>query len=274
MPHSSEEPAARATVRRPYDSSRTRVGPIIGALSAAGTGDPQWLRRLLNLAAGPGAHPWQGQDLQVLERYHHPAPKAETPTERGLQPPVALLSWLIRHFPVAESKVRGTGAVAVKRRALARHDPVTIADGLAELRRGGATKDWHVLEGPTYPDAYFVTPDALVVVEGKRTERTVTTNTTWMPGRHQMLRHLDAAWELRGSRSVYGLMIVESPAGSPAVPDKWIEAALATQSDGAVAASLPHRGPAEQAGIRDAFIGATTWAAVVGAFGLPAEVLE
>jgi len=156
----------------------------------------------------------------VIERYHHPPPGAKAATERGLHPPIALLSWLIRNFPLPEAKVAGTNQIAVKRRALARRDPSVIADGLQALRRGGVAKGWHVLEKPTYPDAEFVTPHAVVVVEGKRTERTTTTDTTWMPGRHQMLRHLDAAWEMRGSREVYGLMIVESPPGSEAVPDQ------------------------------------------------------
>ncbi|WP_309670201.1 hypothetical protein [Gemmatimonas sp.] len=274
MPVSPDVPEVAAAARRLKDSSRTRVGPILGALSIDSTGDANWLRRLLDLAAKPGTTPWDAQDLTVLQRHHHPAPGATKPTERGLQPPVSLLSWLLRNFPVAEHTIRGDDRVASKRRALARRDPDTISEGLSELRRAGGARGWQVLEGPTYPDAYFVTPDALVVVEGKRTERTVTTSTSWMPGRHQMLRHLDAAWEIRGARAVYGLMIVESARGSVAVPDLWANAALATTSDEAVRASLPHRGPTEQEGIAGAFVGVTTWAQIVLTFGLPAEVLE
>lgn len=274
MSNSTKLLAPPTPIRRPHDSSRTRVGRILGALSADATGDPQWLRRLLDLATGPGVHPWQTQDLTVTDRFHHPPPGATSPTERGLQPPVALLSWLIRNFPLPESAVVGDDEVAIKRQALARRNPAVIAEGITALRQRGATKGWQVLEGPTYPDALFVTPDTLVVVEGKRTERTTTTETKWMPGRHQVLRHLDAAWEIRGHRAVYGLMIVESHGGSSAVPDQWATAAEKTRGDTAVAGSLPHRGPAEQAGIRDAFIGVTTWAEVVSAFSLPASLLD
>lgn len=267
-------PSVPTELRRPFDSSRTRVGPILGGLSEESAQDPLWLRRPLDLAAGPGEHPWQAQDLRVLERYHHPAPGATEPGERGLHPPVALLSWLIRNFPNAESGLVGDDAVAMKRTGLAARDPAVIAEGLAALRRSGIARGWHVLEGPTYPDAYFVTPDALIVVERKRTERGVTTATTWMPGRHQMLRHLDAAWEVRGDRTVYGLFIVEASPATMEVPDVWVSAAAADRDDDAIRTSLPHRGPVEQAGIRDACIGVTTWAQVVDTFGLPRALLE
>ncbi len=272
----SVTPATATTaVRRLNDSSKTRVGPILGGLTAESTLDPQWLRRLLDLATGPGPHPWHEQDLSVAatDRFHAPISGAKTPKEKGLYPPVALLSWLIRNFPMRETAVSGEDEVARKRKALARREPAVIAEGLRELRRTGGARGWHVLEGPTYPDGYFITPDALIVIEGKRTETGMTTDTTWMPGRHQMLRHLDAAWEIRGDRVVYGLAIVECPRGELAVPEKWAAAARATQEETAVAGSLPHRGPEEQAGIRDSFLGMTTWAQVVSTFGLPASLL-
>jgi hypothetical protein len=53
------------------------------------------------------------------------------------------------------------------------------------------------------------TPDALIVIEGKRTESGATIDTTWLTGRHQIWRHIDAAWEIRGRRQVFGFFIVE-----------------------------------------------------------------
>lgn len=46
------------------------------------------------------------------------------------------------------------------------------------LRSAGTGRGWHVLEGPTYPDVFVETRDALVVVEGKRTEAGPTTSTS------------------------------------------------------------------------------------------------
>ena len=118
-----------------------------------------------------------------------------------------------------------------------------------------------------------MTPDALVVIEGKRTETGPTTSTTWMPVRHQMLRHMDAAWEVRGDRRVYGLFIVEAMRGSNTVPAHWVQAAEDTLAPAAVSGSLPHRSPAEREGIVQGFLGGTTWQAVCVEFGVDPTIL-
>lgn len=130
-----------------------------------------------------------------------------------------------------------------------------------------------ILEGPTYPDVLLVTPDAMVVIEGKRTEAGPTTSTTWRVGRHQMLRHLDAAWEIRGRRALYGFFVVEAEDERGMVPRVWVDAASDTTSEAAIHASLPHRSPEERAGIAARFLGVTTWQAVVAAFHLDPAVL-
>jgi len=95
MTQKPSTPSVPTAVRRPFDSSRTRVGPILGGLSEASAQDPQWLRRLLDLAAGPGEHHWQAQNLTTpslppSDFLYDGAGRA------GMHPPVALLSWLIR----------------------------------------------------------------------------------------------------------------------------------------------------------------------------------
>src|SRR5262249_748696 len=150
----------------------------------------------------------------------------------------------------------GSDEVSVTRRLLAERDPKTIERALMQLRQRGTQRGWHVLEGPTYPDAYIVTRDALIVVEGKRTEGGPTTRTTWMRARHQMLRHLDAAWEIRGHRYVYGLFIVEALDGDRgAIPAVWQDAVQATRSPEVLAKSLPHRSLQEQRGIAAGLVG-------------------
>ena len=258
--------------RRQFDSSRTRVGPVFGAL-AARVGDEQWVRRLLDLAAGPGEHSWCDQDLSVIHRYHHPPPGADIPKEKGLAPPVTLLSWLLDHFTKPKNGKYGSGVVGEKRRLLAERDPGVIAEARAALAQSRQGKAWYILEGRTSPDVYLVTPQALIVVEGKRTEAGPTTSTTWMAGRHQMLRHIDAAWEIRGDRAVYGMFIVEALRGAEEVPDLWRRAAEDTCSDAAIHSSLPHRSLAYQEGIRRAMVGVTTWQRIVSRFQLPSSLL-
>lgn len=250
---------------RPFDSSKTRVAPVFDQLMQLGT---DWLPRLLALPEG-GVDRFEGkgsQDLRVIDRRWRAS-------DCGLHPPISLLSWLVRNLPVAPPE-SDTSEAAALRRLLHQGDPATIEEGLRRLRSGGNTRDWFLLEGQSYPDAFIITPDAIVVVEGKRTEAGPTTSTTWMPGRRQMLRHIDAAWEIRGRRSVYGLFIVEATAGSSHPPAVWKGAAKDTVSPEAISQSLPHRSPEEREGIVHSFLGVTTWQAVCGEFtilvdGLP-----
>lgn len=261
-------PAPTSAARGRYNSSKTRVAPVFSALKERASANYHWLRGLLDLAAGPRqqVRPWRTQDLAVQAIHYEPK-------EWPLQPPIALLSWLIRNFDPQAGKLKGNDAVTRKRQKLAARDPATIEAALDRLRHAGTGNGWHVLEGPTCPDVFIVTPDALVVVEGKRTEAGPTTSTSWMAGRHQMLRHLDAAWEIRGARAVYGVLIVESKDTNGAVPQPWVDAADDTVCETSIRSSLPHRSSEERAGIAAAFVGVTTWQAVVAAFDLDPSVL-
>lgn len=114
---------------------------------------------------------------------------------------------------------------------------------------------------------FIETSDLIVVVEGKRTEPAPTTDTGWMPGRHQMLRHLDCAWEIRGTKRVAGFFIVEGD-GSGDIPDAWRKVVRDTVSSGTIALSLPHRSGEEQNAIVSCFAGVTTWQRVCREFGI------
>jgi len=247
---------------------------VFDALATLNATDDQWVSRLLDLAAGPGKHAWHNQKLGVLDRHHHAPPGADTPKEKGLAPPETLLAWLLDHFTRPKGDKYGPGEVGDMRRLLAQGDPDTMVKARAGLARSRRGKAWYILEGHTSPDVYLVTPDALIVVEGKRTEAGPTTSTTWMAGRHQMLRHIDAAWEIRGDRAVYGMLIVEAMPGTEDVPELWEQAAKDTRSDAAIRSSLPHRSQADQEGICAAMVGVTTWQRIVASFGLPPSVLR
>jgi hypothetical protein len=110
----------------------------------------------------------------------------------------------------------------------------------------------------------------LVVIEGKRTERKATAVTTWMRSRSQMLRHMDAAWDISGGKRVLGLMIVEGQGGADATTPNghWLTQANDQLLAETLADSLPHRDPVERHQISDGFLGVTTWQRVCAAFGL------
>jgi len=240
-----------------YDSSKTRVQPVFDQLWARGR---DWLPELLALPTGgcPDATIKSG-DLSIIERYWEP-------NEKCLNPPVSLLSWLIRNVGSLSSTPLDNSRES--RRHLASGDPETIEQALHLLRTEGATRAWYIFEGPTCPDVYLVAYDALVVVEGKRTERGTTTYTTWLTGRHQIWRHIDAAWELRGRRAVYGFLIVESDPNSMdgSVPEVWRRAGQACLDPTALRTSFPHRSAEELTAISRCYLGVTTWRRVCERF--------
>jgi hypothetical protein len=237
----------------PRDSSLTRVAPVFDALSRR---PDDWPRRLLALAqfgALGGSVP-EDLDMSFLRGCWGGG-------ERGLDPPLSLLSWLIRHPQEWASEADNE-----QRRLLESGDPPTVELALASLRLGHPDRDWFILEGRTFPDAFIETPGALIVVEGKRTESGPTTHTKWMPGRHQIWRHIDAAWEIRGRRQVYGLFIVEG--GDEDIPQVWAKAARDTVAEAALLASFPHRSSDEVAQLRCCFRGVTTWDRVCREFSI------
>lgn len=256
----------REVKRKLRDSSKTRVAPMFDAITARDN-QGAWIKEMLDVASnGIRVQPrWRGDDFTYVGGYWYPR-------EQPLHPPLSLLSWLIRNLKDPSNAFDGDAALITKRRKLVERDPATVGEAL-NLLRSGVTRGWHILEGPTYPDAFLVTAGTLVVVEGKRTEPAPTINTTYMAGRHQMLRHLDAAWEIRGNRSVYGLMIVESEDDTGRVPDVWLQAATDTYSDSVLQSSLPHRGPQEQEAIASAFAGVTTWQRLCSLFDIDLAML-
>jgi hypothetical protein len=154
--------------------------------------------------------------------------------------------------------------------------PTHSQKGLRGLASGSINRKWYAFEGPSFPDAFIETPDALIVVEGKYTEVWTTTKTTWMTNRHQMLRHVDGAWEIRGTRSVYGIFIVDgSGESNPAkIPAKWETAYRDTLSPEALRSSLPHRKVREERqAIADCLVGITTWEAIQHCFNLDPVLL-
>ena len=237
-----------------YDSSLTRVGPVFDRL-AKRTDD--WIRKLLELPISGFAQVVIPETLDLS--FQNGCWGSD---EISLRPPVSLLSWLVRHpenwavKPDNEERVQ-----------LYSHDIDTVGRALELLRTSGLDRGWFIFEGRTHPDAMLVTPDAIVVVEGKRTELGPTTHTKWMAGRHQIWRHIDAAWEIRGRRNVYGILLVEGE-DDHQVPEKWLRAVENTLSEEGIEGSFPHRPSDEIADIRQCFLGVCTWQQVCGSFGI------
>jgi hypothetical protein len=253
------------------DSSRTRVAPIFTSLWALQGRRPSWLADLLELPEIDGEHP--GAQLPppgAVRRYGWGRAEEGCPGELALPAPPALLRWLVLHLdPSRIPTVRP--AIDEPREALAAGDHNRCMEALRHLDEGTQPAEgaWHILEGPTFPDVYLETDD-LVVVEGKRTERGPTRDTTFMPVRDQLLRHMDAALGYAGrSRRVVGFYAVEGdPPDDPAVPEKWRAAVRGTVSEDIVGESLPHRSSRDRAALAEGVLGAVTWKRICEIFGL------
>jgi len=235
-----------------HDSSKTRVVPIFHNLHSR----PEhfWVERLISLPIGgnhislPPNCDFSIEDIGWGKN------------EKKLNPPLALLSWLIRNPRKPVSGVLSADPYkAQKRREWIDGSNKVIREGLALLRHNPKQENWHIFEGQTQPDVFIQTPDLIIVIEGKRTEKKPTTTTKWMANRHQMLRHIDCAWEIAGNRRVIGFFIVDGHDADCAVPINWINYAKQTISSEAIASSLPHRSLEEQKGIASCFAGVITW---------------
>ena len=246
-----------------FNSSKTRVAPMFDRLIASDPTGRSWLPTLLALPAGgaPFAEP-TSCDLGIVSHWWE-----GNPAERAMAPPLSLLRWLVDHVvaPEDSSAVWNTSAeTCLKRRGLVDRDPGTIREALDALQTQPTNRAWYVLEGKSYPDVYLETQDTIVVIEGKRTEGKPTRATSWMPGRHQMWRHIDCAWEGRGHKRLCGLMIVETDAEATAF-------ATETMRGEVIDSSLPHRSSRDRDAIVNCFLGTTTWKTVCDHCSIPWE---
>jgi hypothetical protein len=234
-----------------YDSSKTRVVPVFEMLAQR---SDEWPRRLLELAQYGSPDAEIPADLDLSFR------KGEWgECEHALAPPVSLLEWLVQHPETWASEPD-----TEQRRRLHAGDAQMLEQALDALRAPHGSRGWFIFEGLTYPDAYIETPDATIVVEGKRTESGPTTHTKWMANRHQIWRHIDGAWEPRGRKHVFGMFIVEGANSS--VPVSWRNAARDALSTSALAGSFPHRSSEEVANLSKCFLGVCTWDQVYDTF--------
>lgn len=245
------------------DSSKTRVQPVFDQLYKSDSTGQTWLPTLISLPIG-------GSEIRLPPHFDFGIQeRAWGKYEKKLEPPASLLSWLIRHpRPPVFGGLSKDPAKARKRLEWIQGSDIRISEALHLLRDNPSGEDWHLFEGFTQPDVFVQTPDLILVVEGKRTERKPTTSTKWMAVRHQMLRHIDCALEIAGDREVVGFFIVEGNADTGEVPAAWIDYARQTRAPEAVASSLPHRSPEVQKGISSSFVGVTTWQRVCREFDL------
>lgn len=249
------------------NSSKTRVVPVFKQLFASDPSGARWLPALIGLGSRAGQFPAPEGPHRLIPQHAATWGKDEC----SLPAPKALLKHLVQIVTPEQVNASGAkGETRAKREALARRDASVVHEAIAHIDAGHLGRKWWVLEGPSCPDATLEMPNAVLVVEGKRTEATTTSKTTWMQGRSQLIRHMDAAMERWPEKQVFGLLIVEGNGGSEAVepPAEWLKMSKDQTLEGMLKSSLPHRSTAERERIASRDLGVTTWQAVCQQFGL------
>ena len=236
------------------DSSKTRVVPVFETLEQR---SDDWVRRLLSVPRHPGI---SGADSRALDLTYKEGYWGNR--ERAFPPPQRLLEWLVRN----PDALRHKSSSHADRNALLQGDQAMLTKALADISAHPTGRGWHLLEGTTFPDATLITPDAVIVVEGKRTEAGPTTDTSWLVGRHQIWRHIEGAWGMRGTRKVFGFFLVEEADGG--LPALWEAAAQDAASEAALSSSFPHLSVDERLELAACFIGVATWQQVCAEFGI------
>jgi hypothetical protein len=231
-----------------YDSSLTRVVPIFDRLYDIDCSGLAWLPELLKMGD-------RSADVARLPSHPRLIPGHERTwgsAELAMSAPVSLLEYLIQNLTVEQvAKAGDTGRVREQREALARKDQHYIAQAIASLREARRGREWFVLEGDSRPDATLIMEEAVLVVEGKRTERTCTSKTKWMGTRSQLLRHMDAAMARFPGKRVLGLLLVEGQGGVAAVSVShyWLAQSRSQFAPAMLASSLPHRTARQLSGV-------------------------
>lgn len=252
-----------------YNSSLTRVAPIFDRLFAVCPDGEAWLPALLRLgdrASGVSDLPSQPR----LVSGHGPR---WGKSEMALPAPRGLLEYLVQNITLEQvAKSGDTGNVRKWREALARRDAGAITQALQEIRAGHTLRRvWYLLEGDSRPDATLEMERHVLLVEGKRTERSCTSTTKWMSRRSQLLRHMDAASEYFCGKRILGLLLVEGAGGSDAIKPSahWVAESRAQDGSEMLSSSLPHRSPSERSALAAGMLGVATWQGLCAQNGIP-----
>jgi hypothetical protein len=110
----------------------------------------------------------------------------------------------------------------------------------------------------TQVDCYLETSNLVLLIEGKRTE-TLSAKTDWYPLRNQLIRNLEVAQEIAGTKNFAVLVIAESDIGQ--IHPKVVQQ------------SLPHFNPAEREALLQHYLGCILWKDVCRAVGMAYESL-
>ncbi len=268
-----------------YDSSRLKVVPVFSALLKANLWSQFFECVNVHATVGDGNCVEKTLKLPVFEE-HEPEVRFGDKSsvgqgEKALPPKVDLLKWIVQNCTDSRYVKSPKQGTSQERKDLftCPHKREEAVKAITELsNQHGITaqgeannfpRKWYILEGASRPDVYIETATFILVIEGKLTERTFTTSTSWLKHRDQMIRHMDALYPMEGSPSkpIFGLYILPSESDyynvfrskdHPIFPD--LPGKICRYQDFSIwKESLPHRKSDTIGQMYSHFLGYITW---------------
>ncbi len=239
-----------------YNSSVTRVWPVLGALLRHDPTGLQWLSRLTPALQLGSVGPLLPKTVQQREVKFGDFGTVSLPNcfEYEAAPPEPFLRWMIENAGPGKAwnfRFDGNSDTEAKRKKLLSGDPEFRREALDRLSNCGAKGsrgEWWAFEGFTSIDCCLETASLLLVIEGKRNEP-LSSSTTYFKKRNQLARNLEVAQSLADDRNFAVLLIAERLLS--------VEDAEKLIQDG-----LPHLSVREQAALARHYLGCVTWSEV------------
>ena len=268
---------------RKYDSSRIRVEPVFSYIDATKDGWRKFLHWLIDKF--PGRFSPFSADYSELEVYY----AGNGGGELAIAPNEELLDFLI-FTDEGIAALRGdmknklrrkmrTDLSVTERARLELFSEETREKQRKRAKIGGRFLKEFLFEGIDYPDVVIITNKIVLVIEGKLTEPHLTTRTTWLDGRDQMIRHLDSAMSCKmfSGKTIMGMYIIgddddESIKRSGRHPDYNMNNYNYELSKSYWEKALPHYanrkdGEKEIKRVANGYLGYCTWNEVGHVFG-------
>lgn len=178
--------------------------------------------------------------------------------EKRLKPPRSLLVWQIENKEKLsipkDFGVKKTSPSYPKRKKFFEGDPRLLDEARALIAQANLPgRDWYIFEGYTAPDVFIETRSHLIIGEAKRTENELTTSTTWLGVRDQLVRHIDAV--IDSSKEILSFFLFSKQG----FHDHYSQKMENYSSIEYLKRSLPHRGDDTIKKIAETFIGYSFW---------------
>ena len=253
-----------------FNSSLSRVQPILKALYEIDPSGESWIKSLLDIAS---RRDFLHTAVTKISLGHLvKPPQFEFPVD----PPRTYLKWLIDHPenlsspPVTALKTWSATTQRMRSRFLLGDKEVqaTATSNIASCNSLPKTAWWR-LEGVTYVDCALITDLAAIFIEGERAEIGPSKEVLWYKQRNQVHRNLDCAAAYAQKERLQHYFVIAAVDKDLINQDPIRQKEWNTlMSPEVIRNGLPHLNDGELKEITRHYAGMTTWEDIIERFGL------